>query len=185
VDEFRARAAEDPRVGDLVEQHRRLRGALKALPQPAVRWDRLAEHLYDTAVGEPRSFKIWAYRRMRLAGGLAVAACVLIVSALGLRMHLHQGRSHNTPVAVKSVDHKPAVAIISIGGMDDALADAKKPAAPGAVEVSIGAGADQQPDSTGGSEFAGIVTASAPRSLAAANAPTAAAAEDDGVQMPY
>lgn len=183
MDEFRARAADDPRASDLVEQHRRLRGALKALPQPAVRWDRLAEHLYDTAVGEPASYKISAYRWMRVAGGLAVAACVMIVSAVGLRMHLHHGSNGGSGIAVVTPDNKPAVAVISISGMDDALADAKQPAATGGVEVSIGAGADQQ-DPAGGSEFAGIVTASAPRSLAAANAPTAAA-EDDAVQMPY
>lgn len=78
---FASRAAEEPRVEQLVASHRKLHGALKALPKPKVHWNKLAEHLYDHSIGADRTIKLDAFRWMRLAGGLAVAACVMIVTA--------------------------------------------------------------------------------------------------------
>lgn len=160
---FASRAAEEPGVEKLVASHQKLRGALKALPKPKVHWNRLAEYLYDHAAGVDRTIKLDAFRWMRLAGGLAVAACVMIVTALGVRQHLNDGHSPNPHAVAQSRME------IQIDGGDEA-APRKELAV---ADISIG-GSDN-PDAA-----EGIVVAGSPHSLVAVSTPVA-----QDVPMPY
>jgi len=78
-----AQLASDPALIALLEEYRRLDGALeKVSSPPAIDWDRLRSHLSDVVdesdVGsEP--VRIYAMPWVRRVAGLAVAACVAIV----------------------------------------------------------------------------------------------------------
>jgi anti-sigma factor RsiW len=175
-----AKLARDGELAASVEEHRRLSDLLKSGPLPAVRWERLAEHLADTVAeaNEPATIKLFARPWVRGVVGLAMAACLALVGTLGIRAYLSHNKpdfakKDSVPKGVIAINDKPIDVQIGPGG--DAGAGAKSALA----EVAIGAGSDQ--NSGDSPAFAdGIITRS-PRSLIASGAPTA----QDTAQMPY
>jgi anti-sigma factor RsiW len=180
-----AKLARDGELAASVEEHRRLSDLLKSGPLPAVRWERLAEHLAETVAeaNEPATatIKLFARPWVRGVAGLAMAACVALAGAIGIRAYL----SGHGPQIAKNVQ--------VITGTNGGVAINPKPIdvqiGPGAgtgagatsalAEITIGAGSDQgNGDSPAFAD--GIITRS-PRSLIASGAPVA----QDTAQMPY
>jgi hypothetical protein len=93
------------------EQDDKLDEALRALPAPAVNWDRLAAHLSDAVAREDAAAtklrgKVFSLRWVRTASQLAVAACLAVAAAVGIRAYLHRPG----PVGPQRV------AVVEIGG---------------------------------------------------------------------
>jgi anti-sigma factor RsiW len=185
VPAIEARLADDATAQGLVDEHRKVLGALKSAPLPAVRWDRLAKHLSTTVAeaNEPATIKLFARPWVRGLAGLAVAACVAIVSTMGIRGLRSQHQQGPGPlvdvlpgsdrtVAAKSIE-------VQIGAPDF---DGGSPAARTAVaaDVTISAGADT-PGGESAPTFAEGIVARSPRSLIATGSPTA----QDSAVMPY
>jgi negative regulator of sigma E activity len=109
------------------EQDEKLDEALRALPAPAVNWDRLAAHLSDAvareeAVASKLRGKVFSIKWVRTVSQLAVAACLAVAAAVGIRAYLNRGpvTSGPKPVAVVEVggperSNATAVASIEIG----------------------------------------------------------------------
>ena len=82
-----AQLASDPALIALLEEYRRLDGALeKVSSPPTIDWDRLSSHLFDVvAAGDIGSdvgsepVRIYAMPWVRRVAGLAIAACLAIV----------------------------------------------------------------------------------------------------------
>jgi anti-sigma factor RsiW len=174
-----AKVAHDAELASSVEEHRRLSDLLKSGPLPAVRWARLAEHLAETVAeaNEPATLKLFARPWVRGVVGLAMAACVALAGAIGIRAYL----SHNKSDVAKTepVPDKGVVAFKSIDVQIGPGGDTRAAAKSALAEVTIGAGSDQgNGDSPAFAD--GIITRS-PRSLIASGAPVA----QDAAQMPY
>src|SRR5438105_4199164 len=85
-----ARLEVDAAARELLEGHRRVNVLLKAQNGlPAIRWDRLADHLSGVIAdaAEPRTIKLFARPWVRGFAGLAMAACLLVASAVGIRKY--------------------------------------------------------------------------------------------------
>jgi anti-sigma factor RsiW len=191
VPAIEAKLAEDAEAQAVLAEHQQIIELVKGAPLPAIRWDRLAEQLSE-AVAEanaPRTIKLFANPWVRAVAGLAVAACVAVVSAVMVRGH--RGTKPGAPeVAITNANGGTAAVASASKPLDVEIGIGGEPAKPsgvgvsvasaaGSVEISIGAGSDQ-----GGGEAPvyadGIITHS-PRSLIATNAATA----QDTAQMPY
>jgi anti-sigma factor RsiW len=165
------RLSDDPHVSTLLQQHQRLRAGLRGMPQPRVHWKNLAEHLSKAVAdaADPKPIKLYAYSWMRAAAGLAVAACVVLVSSIALHQHWHGTGG----IAVKHGPEGPAVAIINVGP------DAITPSAAAITDISISAGNNVA--SAAPAEYAdGIVVVQPSRGLIA----TSAGSGQD-IQTPY
>jgi anti-sigma factor RsiW len=179
-----ARLHEDAAARELLGQHRKLNDLLKSpAALPAIRWEKLAEHLSHVVAdaAEPPSIKLFPNRWVRGATRLAIAACVLLASSVGIHSYLAHRGGTGVPVPIvigpsqvdpTQVAMKPIV--VQIGG-----AETQTLQGPAVATITIGAGpgagADDSP------AFAeGIITTS-PRSLIASNAATA----QDSTLMPY
>lgn len=191
---FEARLAEEPLARQLVDDHRRVTALVRASSSfPKVNWPRLAEHLSDAVAeaNEPRTIKLFAQPWIRAVGGLALAACVLIVTSLGLRSYLHPatGGAGGHKLAVDVGPGTPAVTpvatatrtpiVVEISGPEQAQGTA-------VAEVSIGAAPDSQFESS--PAFAGDILSRSPRSLIATNGPAAQDTQPlalDTYGMPY
>lgn len=102
-----ARLKEDPQAQAMFVEHRRLTGALKAMPLPSVRWDALADSISKAVDAAHEEQEARSYRMptwIRAAIPLALAASVLIVASLVV-----QYRSHlNSPgTAIIAETQKP------------------------------------------------------------------------------
>ena len=184
---LQARLEADATARDLLDQHRKLNALLKSSAGlPNVHWNKLASHLSDVIAdaSAPRPMKLFANRRVIGIARLAVAACVLLASALGIRNHLSHGTGTNAPIVVGPRPADPrevAVIVPSVRPIDVQIGgpDTEKPRGDAVVAITIGA-ADGAPGDDGPSFAEGII-ASPPRSLIASNAATA---QDTGM-MPY
>jgi anti-sigma-K factor RskA len=164
------RLVDDPYVSSLVRQHGQLRSALRSMPMPAVQWNKLAEHLSDVVAeaADPKPLKISGYSWMRTVGGLAVAACVMLVMGLAL----HQHRQNGSPVAVVPKGNNK-VSVISVAF------DTSQPTGAAVTDISIGAGSNVA--SVAPAEYAdGIVVMQPSRGLIATSAGPA-----QDIQTPY
>jgi anti-sigma factor RsiW len=120
------RIESDPVARELFETHRRIDAELRTgLRTPAVNWGRLAEHLSarvaeaDEAQAPAPSLKLTFVRRMM---PYAIAAMVLIVTAIAIKLFTGDPRQPGAPAAVATVqgpeaEHGagPQVADVSIG----------------------------------------------------------------------
>lgn len=179
-----ARLHEDAAARNLLSQHRKLNDLLKSPDTlPAIRWGKLAEHLSNAVadVAEPPSIKLFSKSWVRGATRLAIAACVLLASALGIRSFLghHSGTNVSVPIVIgpsqvdpTQVAMKPIV--VEIGG-----AETQSPQGPAVASITIGAGPGAGTDDS--PAFAEGIIATSPRSLIASNAATA----QDSTLMPY
>jgi hypothetical protein len=165
------RLSDDPHLSAMLQQHQRLQAGLRAMPQPRVHWKNLAEHLSQVVAdaADLKPIKLFAYSWMRIAAGLAVAACVVLVSSIAL----HQHWQHSGGIAVKGGPEGPAVAIIEVGP------NVITPSAAAITDISIGAGNNVA--SAAPAEYAdGIVVVQPSRGLIA----TSAGSGQD-IQTPY
>ena len=77
------RFATDAEARAMLEEYRALDRALKtSLPMPAVAWDRLAAHLSEAVGREEVPVKHYPMRTIGRIAGVALAACVAIVTGL-------------------------------------------------------------------------------------------------------
>ena len=184
--EVEARLADDPAARTLLSQHQQLNDLLKSPAMlPAIQWEKLAAHLSDFVAdaSEPQPIKLFSNRWVRGLSSLALAACVLIASALGIRH--------------KMFNHGPAVDQVVIGPLSTGLTsvaitpsttpilveiagpDSETPQGVAMAEISISAGPEASTDES--PAFAEGIVARSPRSLMASNA----AEVQDGALMPY
>ena len=184
--DFEARLTENPVAQATLSHHRQLNSVLKSSAHlPEMHWDRLAAHLSNAIadVAEPPSIKLFPNRWVRGFGSLAMAACVLIASVLGIRSYLSHPKPTENQVVISpkstgsvnvAINTQATPILVEIGGPDP------EPATGIAVaDISIGAGPQAAiNDSPAFAE--GIITRS-PRSLIASNAATV----QDSAQMPY
>lgn len=184
--DFEARLTESPAAQATLSHHRQLNGLLKSPAHlPEIHWNKLATHLSNVIadVAEPPAIKLFPNRWVRGFSSLALAACVLIASTLGIRSYLAHpkpvenqvviGPKSTGPVNI-AINTPASPILVEIGGPDP------EPTQGVAVaDISIGAGPQAAIDDS--PAFAeGIITRS-PRSLIASNA----APVQDGAQMPY
>ena len=182
VPEAQALLKENAQARRYLAQDRALTGLLKTAPLPAIRWEELASHLSEVVAdaAEPRSIKLFASPWIRGIGALAMAACILVATSLGIR-HFHQKDNGGTALVKVTPNDggappadQPRITIVTIGGPE-----MDQPQGTSVAEIAIEAGSDT-PNSALPSFAEGIVTR-APRSLIATAPP---AAQDNG-QMPY
>jgi negative regulator of sigma E activity len=118
------------------ESDEALDGALRSLPVPAVNWDRLAGHISDAVAkqeaarqqvphmriaGERGRERVLSLKWVRTVSQLAVAACVMIAAAIGIRAYLR----HPTAVGPNGGNPTPvAVVNVEIGGPEKTTATA-------------------------------------------------------------
>ena len=126
------------------EQDERLDEALRALPAPAVNWDRLASHLSDAVAREAAAAtklrsKVFSLKWVRTASQLAVAACLAVAAAVGIRAYLN--RSPGTgpgPIATN-----PQI-VIDIGGPERSTGTAVASVEIGPSEVALRRAEDEE-----------------------------------------
>jgi negative regulator of sigma E activity len=132
-------AAIDREAAARDESDETLDAALRSLPVPAINWDRLASHISDSVAAQEAAPSQQQVPHMRIAGErergrervlslkwvrtvsqLAVAACVMIAAAIGIRSYLH----HAAPVGPNGGgtggQTSVAVADVKIGGPEKA-----------------------------------------------------------------
>ena len=178
------RLNEDARARQLLDQHRGVSILLKApAALPEIQWDRLAGHLSGVIAdaAEPRTIKLFARPWVRGFAGLAMAACLLVASAIWVRTYRARHRNDGGALVkvgpkneMPSPDKARLPIVVRITGPE-----LEKPQGSAVAEINIGAGSD----APGGESQAlaeGIVARS-PRSLIATGAPSA----QDYSQMPY
>jgi anti-sigma factor RsiW len=99
--ELEALLANDPAARALLEQHRKLDEALRAMPVPAVRWELLAKrigHAVAEADAPAASYRLFA---RRFVMPTALAASLLIACGLAVTIYLAGHKQGNvSPVAV-------------------------------------------------------------------------------------
>jgi negative regulator of sigma E activity len=98
------RLANDAEARKLLEQYRKLDGALQALPLPGIHWENLANQIsrsLDAPELEPQSYPMpWVRHSFRLhtVTRWAVAAVMLVAVGLGVRTYLvRSGASRGGP----------------------------------------------------------------------------------------
>ncbi len=180
-----ARLMEDPAARATLAQHQQLNDLLKSPAMlPTIRWGNSTKHLSNVIAdaSEPPSIKLYPNRWIRGLRGLALAACVLVASALGIRTFTsHRPSTIDQVVIVPKTNDPstvaqltPARVQIEIGGPDPETTHGMAVA-----EITIGAGPQAATEES--PAFAEGIIARSPRSLIASNA----ASVQDGAQMPY
>jgi anti-sigma factor RsiW len=98
--------------------------ALRALPTPDLNWERLAAHLSGAVAKEAQKVvepsvreRVYSLKWVRRASQMALAACLVIGAAVGIRAYLR-------PTATTVQPTGPVVAKIEIGGPERATATA-------------------------------------------------------------
>jgi negative regulator of sigma E activity len=182
---FELELKESPLARQLVDEHRAVTRIVKTPAVPAVRWKRLASHLSDVIAeaNEPRTIKLFARPWVRSVVGMAMAACLMLVTGIGIRSYLNRGSGKSStssveigPGSVAIVTHQSPI-VVEISGPEKSPGTA-------VAEISIGAGPDAANDSPA---FADGIVGRNPHSLIATSAP---AAQDsqlalDTYGMPY
>jgi hypothetical protein len=118
-------------------------------PVPALNWDRLANHLSGAVAAEARREERAAERPavlgrigwVRTFGGLAVAACVLVATGLGLRSYMTT--TGGTAGGPQAVGPTPPVTHVAVAHAASPKVEIEVPTAeaadrPAVAEVSIG-----------------------------------------------
>lgn len=142
--------AENAEARDLAEEYRKLDAVLKqAKAVPAVRWDALAEHISTSIDRQEREEEAQTASRWRIGMRMAIAASVLLAS--GIAVQIFRWSTPGTPT--NPTGGNAPVAIVQVEGPKEEVA-----AAPGVVEISIGAG-PQVADSANGSGSGSIAIA--------------------------
>jgi negative regulator of sigma E activity len=169
----------------LVDEHRAVTRMVKTPAVPAIAWKRLASHISDSVAeaNEPRTIKLFARPWVRSVVGMAMAACLMLVTGVGIHSYLHRGQPGKIsqvqvggPGGVALVPTKSPIEV-EISGPEQSKGTA-------VAEISIGAAPDAGGDSPAFAD--GIVGGSA-RSLIATNGPAVQDSELalDTYGMPY
>ena len=172
---------EDAQARILWEQDRKLTHLLKTAPLPAIRWDKLGEHLSNTIAdaSAPPTIKLFSNRWVRGLRGLAVAACLLLASALGINGYLAHRGGGPAPIVIGPPQVQPTlVASKPIDVQIDGLG-VDQPQGQAVADITIGAGPAIAGEDA--PSFADGIVATSPRSLIASNAATA----QDSTLMPF
>jgi negative regulator of sigma E activity len=124
----RISAAVDAEISRADSEDQKLDAMLRSAPRPDVNWERFAEHLsnaiaVEAAKEEARPAVIGRIGWVRRVSQFAVAACVLLAAAVGLRSYVHRGGPVEVTRTVVAVVETPA---------------AEKASEPAVAEVSIG-----------------------------------------------
>lgn len=99
----------------LLEEHRKLDALLGQLPPvPAVDWDRLAQHLSAAVAREEAPVGRSALRNLFAVRRLAVAAAVLLASALGVGVYLANASRGQMIVQGPQIEPAPGPALVQI-----------------------------------------------------------------------
>ena len=134
-------ASVDREVAFRDEQDDALDNALRALPTPSLNWDRLAAHLSSAvskqagqAEEQPIRERVYSLKWVRRATQLAMAACITVAAAIGIRAYLRQDATTNITVGpVQPIG--PFVAKVDVAGPEKAAATA-------VAQISIGPSAE-------------------------------------------
>jgi anti-sigma factor RsiW len=82
------RLSEDVEARELLDAYRRLDRVLKGMPMPAVRWDRLADHLAQAVAREEPPVRHYSIEWVRWTSRAAVAASLMLAAGIGLVAYL-------------------------------------------------------------------------------------------------
>ena len=110
------RIESEPGLRQILAQHRSLEAVVKhAWPLPHVDFERLADHLSETVVEEvaPSSYKMSAW--IKYGSAIAIAACVLIITALAIIFGTRNGHGGKGTIADKDVPASKPLVQIAIG----------------------------------------------------------------------
>ena len=180
-DEFSSRVSAVVAEEAELDRDRKLTLLIKSAPLPSIRWEKLADHLSRVIAdaAEPLPIKLFPNRWARGFSAMAIAACLLLASALGIQSYLARQHRSTTPIVIGPKSAGPVIVAttpieVRIGGPDMDV-----PQGVAIAEITIGAGAAGTPDDA--PSFVEGIVAISPRSLIASNAPPV----QDSAQMPY
>lgn len=94
--------AEDEQAQQLLEEYRALDRLARSnvLPMPAVRWDRLADHLAQVVAREQPHVRPYSIEWVRWGSRIAVAASLLLAAGIGILATFWNEPTPQTPVTV-------------------------------------------------------------------------------------
>lgn len=131
-----SRLADDPSARAMLAEERALTELLRAEPVPEVQWDRLADSIsraIDDQVEQRVARASW-WVRLRVPGGLAVAASALLAMGIAAYVLMHGQSAVVNPASPSNPTHV-TVASLTVEGPRSDL-----PGGPQVTEISIGAG---------------------------------------------